>query len=265
MALTYPMIDPVALELGPVVIRWYGLAYVAGILFAWGYCKALIRKYQIAMQAKDFDDFVPWMTLGVVAGGRLGQVLFYDTAYYLANPFEIIAIWHPGMSFHGGILGVVTATVIFCRKRGIPILHMLDLLACAAPIGLFLGRIANFINAELVGRVSDVPWAMVFPGAGPFPRHPSQLYEAVLEGLLLFILTNMAMRRATWRHIPGRVMGLFIAGYGIARIIGEVFREPDHHIGFLMGGTTWGQWLSVPMVILGLYFIFRSHKTDVTR
>jgi phosphatidylglycerol---prolipoprotein diacylglyceryl transferase len=209
------------------------------------------------------DDFLTWATVGVVLGGRLGMVLFYQFDYYMANPAKIIAVWEGGMSFHGGFLGVVIAAIIFTRKRGINPLRFGDLLGCAAPIGLFFGRVANFINGELWGRAADVPWAMIFPTGGPFPRHPSQLYEAALEGLVLFAVLFAMSRSESVRRRPGLLMGTFIAGYGIARSIAEMFREPDTYIGFLAFGTTWGQWLSLPMIATGIYFIIRARRRGV--
>jgi len=227
----------------------------------------LARRSSTAIRPQDIDDFVVWATLGVVLGGRLGYVLFYSSGYYAENPLAILEIWKGGMSFHGGLIGVIVATLLFVRRRGIRFLPFADLVACAAPIGLFLGRIANFFNGELYGRVSDVAWAIVFPRGGPEPRHPSQLYEAGLEGLVLFVLLYGLWRINGIRQRPGTLVGTFFAGYGLARTTVELFREPDTHIGFLLGGTTTGQWLSVPMVVLGLSLIVwsksRAEPTDL--
>ncbi len=261
-ALPFPNIDPVIFEVGFFAVRWYSLAYIAGLVLGWFYIKRLAVRDPAVCDPLAVDDFLVWATFGVIIGGRAGMVLFYQFDYYMANPAKIIAVWEGGMSFHGGFLGVVVAAYIFARKRGINPLRFGDLLGCAAPIGLFFGRIANFINSELWGRTADVPWAVIFPTGGPNPRHPSQLYEAALEGALLFVILFILFRRETVRRRPGLLMGVFIAGYGVARIIGELFREPDTYIGFLAFGTTWGQWLSLPMIAVGLFFIIRARGRD---
>ena len=260
MALQYPSFDPIAVEIGPVVIRWYALAYVASLLLGWQLMRLLARRGITRMRQVDVDDFLIWATIGVVLGGRLGYVLFYNPGYYLENPLDALATWRGGMSFHGGLLGVIVATVWFARRRKLSLFDVADPLAVTVPIGLFLGRISNFINGELYGRVSDVPWAMVFPFGGAEPRHPSQLYQAGLEGLVLFVVlmwlalgTDAAKRR-------GLLSGVFLTGYAIARIIAELFREPDAHIGFLAGGATMGQLLSVPMLIAGLWLMARARR-----
>jgi phosphatidylglycerol:prolipoprotein diacylglycerol transferase len=207
----------------------------------------------------DVDDVIAWCAVGIVIGGRMGYVLFYGLAYFVANPLEIFALWRGGMSFHGGFLGTVIALLWFARARGIPMLSMLDIAAVVTPIGLLLGRIANFINGELWGRPTDLPWAVVFPHAGPEPRHPSQLYEAAMEGVLLFAILLFAVRAGALKR-PGLVGGLFVAGYGLTRIAGEAFREPDAHIGFLTGGLTMGMLLSIPMVIAGALAIWRARR-----
>ncbi|MDF2095031.1 prolipoprotein diacylglyceryl transferase [Aquibaculum arenosum] len=258
-ALTFPQFDPVAIELGPLAIRWYALAYVVGLVTAWLYCRKLTDSTPARISRQDFDDFLLWATLGVVLGGRLGYVLFYNFDYYAAHPIEALYVWQGGMAFHGGFLGVVVAIVLFARSRGIPLLALSDIVACAAPIGLFLGRIANFINGELYGRVTDVPWGVIFPYAGSEPRHPSQLYQAGLEGLLLFLLLLAAVLLGAQRRF-GLLSGMFLIGYGTARIIGEFFREPDAHIGFLLAGTTMGQWLSVPMVLAGVALLIYARR-----
>jgi phosphatidylglycerol:prolipoprotein diacylglycerol transferase len=212
----------------------------------------------------DYDDFVLWVTLGIILGGRLGYVLFYNPAYFAAHPIEIVQLWNGGMSFHGGFLGCVMAVVLFARHRGIPILSLGDVTCAVAPIGLFLGRIANFINGELWGRPSDVPWAMVFPGAGPMPRHPSQLYEAALEGLVLFGVLALLMRAGALRR-PGTITGAFALGYGIARAFCELFREPDAQLGFLWGGLTMGMLLSLPLMLVGIALIVAANRAEPTR
>lgn len=256
----FPNIDPVLISFGPFAIRWYALAYVGGLLIGWRLMRRLALRPPVAATAEGVDDFLMWATVGVVLGGRLGYVLFYNAAYYLENPLAVFAVWRGGMSFHGGLLGVLVALVVFCRRRKIPLLAFSDRLACVAPIGLFLGRIANFINGELFGRVADVPWAVVFPRGGPNPRHPSQLYEALGEGVLLFVVLMWLAGDERLRRSPGLLTGAFLAGYGAVRMIGELFREPDAHIGFLGFGTTMGQWLSVPLVIGGLYLIHRARR-----
>ncbi len=251
----FPTIDPVIVEIGPLAIRWYALAYIAGLLIGWRYMRVLARRPPEVADARTVDDFLLWAILGVVLGGRVGYILFYNLPYYLDRPLAIFEVWRGGMSFHGGLLGVVVATVLYARRRGVGVLAFGDLVACAAPIGLFLGRLANFINRELVGRPSDVPWAMVIPGAGPQPRHPSQLYEAALEGIVLFVLLYLLWRREAVRRRRGALIGAFLIGYAAFRSVGEIFRQPDAHIGFLSGGTTMGQWLSLPMAVVGLLLI----------
>lgn len=257
-AIPFPVIDPVLIEIGPFAIRWYALAYIAGIMLAWRYILVLMRRAPSGAGRKDIDDFVAWATLGVVLGGRLGYVLFYQFDYYLANPQQILFVWQGGMSFHGGVLGVVVALVVFARRRGLGLMALSDLVACATPIGLFFGRLANFINAELWGRTSDVPWAMVFPRGGPVPRHPSQIYEAALEGVVLFFVLLALWRVARLRDRHGFLTGAFLCGYGVARMIGELFREPDAHLGFLWSGVTMGQILSLPMIAVGLWLMARA-------
>lgn len=253
-ALPFPAIDPIAIEIGPFAVRWYGLAYIAGLLLAWRYARWLAKKPPKAVPPIAFDDFLMWATLGIVLGGRLGYVAFYNPAYFLANPLEIFFIWQGGMSFHGGILGTLVAGILFTRKRGIPFFAFGDIVACAAPIGLFLGRLANFINGELFGRPSDVPWAMVFPNGGPEPRHPSQLYEATLEGLVVFLILFLLVRANALQR-RGLLTGVFLIGYAAARLIVELFRQPDAHLGFLFAGSTMGQLLSLPMLLIGLSLV----------
>jgi len=261
--MNFPDIDPVIFSIGPIVLRWYALAYMLGLIFAWNYMKVLIKPTPYQIKPLDIDDFIFWATIGVIVGGRLGYVLFYKPDYYLSNPSEILAVWQGGMSFHGGFIGVITAAYLFSRKRQLSVLHLADVIACASPIGLFFGRIANFINAELIGRPTDVSWGVIFPTGGPVPRHPSQLYEAVLEGLLLFVVLFILSRSPLIRERSGFLTGAFFAGYGVARIAAEFFRQPDVHLGFLSFGTTMGQWLSLPMVAIGLFLIYRSTPTPV--
>lgn len=257
--LPFPRIDPVLVSIGPFAIRWYALAYIVGILLGWLYARALIRSARpwggrAPLDVLDFDDFVVWVTVGIILGGRVGYVLFYNFEHFLADPLEIVKLWKGGMSFHGGFLGCVAAVVLFARSRGLSILTIGDLTCAVAPIGIFLGRLANFINGELWGRPADVPWAMVFPGAGPWPRHPSQLYEAGLEGLLLLAILAVAVRAGALKR-PGLVIGLFACLYAVARSFCEFFREPDPQLGFLWGGLTMGMVLSVPLFLAGLGFV----------
>jgi phosphatidylglycerol---prolipoprotein diacylglyceryl transferase len=264
-ALAYPNIDPVAVAAGPLVIRWYALAYVVGILIGWWAMTRLARRpgpSGAALMAKGaVDDFVVWATLGIILGGRIGYVLFYQPLHYLDHPLEALELWHGGMSFHGGLIGVVTAVWLFARRQGIGFLALGDLVTTVAPIGLFFGRLANFVNGELYGRPSDVPWAMVFPrDPSQLPRHPSQLYEATLEGLVLFgVLIWLVTARDAYRR-PGLAAGTFLTGYGIARTVGELFRQPDVQLGFLIGGATMGQLLSLPVLACGLYLIWRAQR-----
>jgi len=253
-AIPFPAIDPVAVAIGPFVVRWYALAYIVGLLLGWRYCLVLADRPPRLVERRDIDDFLVWATLGVVLGGRIGYVLFYQPGYYLQHPIEALYLWHGGMSFHGGALGVTLAILLFTRARRLPVLAFSDVIAEAIPIGLFFGRIANFINGELFGRETDIPWAMVFPNGGPVPRHPSQLYEAVCEGLLLFLLLLLAEHRGARRR-PGIVTGLFLIGYAVARMSGELFRQPDAQLGFLVFGTTMGQLLSIPVLIAGIVLI----------
>jgi phosphatidylglycerol:prolipoprotein diacylglycerol transferase len=251
-AIAFPAFDPVAISLGPLAIRWYALAYIAGLVLGWRWCLHLADRPPRLVKRQDIDDFLFWATLGVVLGGRLGYVLFYKPSEYFAHPSEIVAVWHGGMSFHGGALGVIIAMVLFCWKRGINLLAFGDIIVCAVPIGLFFGRIANFVNGELWGRVTDVPWGVVFPHGGPLPRHPSQLYEATLEGIVLFLLLNSLERFTGLRQRPGALAGVFLMGYAVVRMIAEFFREPDAFLGYLAFGATMGQLLSIPLLLAGL-------------
>jgi len=259
-ALVFPAIDPVAVELGPIAIRWYALAYVAGILLAWRYMIVLAKRPPRRVTVRDIEDFVVWATLGVILGGRLGYVLFYKPGYFLEHPGEIVAMWQGGMSFHGGLCGVVVASLAFAYARKINWLALGDLIAAAVPIGLFLGRLANFVNGELYGRTTTAAWGMVFPGAGALPRHPSQIYESLLEGLILFIILSLLIYRGCALERPGLISGAFMTGYAIARSFVEFFREPDAHLGFLTIGATMGQILSIPLLVAGLYLIYNARR-----
>ena len=261
----FPAFDPVAIEIGPLVVRWYALAFIAGLLAGWGYMVALLRRPPDTMTAQQVGDFFSWAIIGVIAGGRLGFVGFYQPEHFLANPAQILAVWNGGMSFHGGLLGVMAAIILYARKYDIRILSLADLVAAAAPIGLFLGRLANFINGELFGRATDVPWAVVFPDGGDVGRHPSQLYEAGLEGLLLFLVLFALARYAGARYRPGLLTGVFLLGYGAARTFVEFFRQPDTYVGdggFLLWGSTIGQWLSIPIAVAGLALIVYAVNDD---
>jgi len=271
-ALTFPAIDPVIVQVGPLAIHWYGLAYVAGILLAWWFAKHVVAtpRYWAAKTDTDetnpspirpieLDDFLTWAVVGVIAGGRVGYVLFYNLSFYLSNPLQIFAVWDGGMSFHGGALGTILAMVLFARSSGFSPYSLLDVIAAASCFGLFFGRIANFINSELWGRTTDVPWAFVFPNGGPLPRHPSQLYEALLEGLVLFVVLFVFISVFRKLRAPGFVGGAWVFGYGLSRIIVEFFREPDAHIGYLAGGwLTMGMLLSVPMLVIGAWGMWSS-------
>ena len=264
--IAYPAIDPVLLQIGPFAIRWYALSYITGLLLGWRYMLHLSRQTAgrpagLAISAPVIDDFLLWVTLGVALGGRLGYVLFYKPGFYLSEPLQILYVWTGGMSFHGGLLGVLLAMLLFCRQRKIRFFAMADILACTVPIGLFLGRLANFINSELWGRPTDIPWAMVFPNGGLLPRHPSQLYEAGMEGILLFLLLWLVRRTVPASRSMGFLSGTFLIGYGCARIVAEFFREPDDFLGFLFAGATMGQLLSLPMVLFGVWLIWRANLT----
>ena len=269
LVIPYPAFDPVLIHIGPFAIRWYALSYILGILLGWAYARMLIRSKRLwggntsknlaPMTIVDFDDFVLWVTLGIILGGRAGYVLFYNLPHFIAHPLEIFQLWQGGMSFHGGFTGCVLAVLLFARSRGISILSLGDITCAVGPIGLFLGRLANFINGELWGRATDVPWAMVFPTGGPIPRHPSQLYEATLEGLVLLIILAVMIRAGALKR-PGLITGSFAVLYAIARSTCEFFREPDAQLGFLWGGATMGQLLSIPLLLAGLAFIAYALK-----
>lgn len=250
------------LVLGPLVLRWYALAYMGGLVIGWRWARRLAQRPTVVATPVQVDDFLTWATAGVVLGGRLGYVLFYQPSKYLADPLEAFAVWHGGMSFHGGMLGVAIATIIFCRRQKIALWAFADRLAVVAPVGLGLGRIANFMNGELWGRVAPpgLPWGVVFPGAGDLARHPSQLYQAGLEGLALGLVVLVLSRREAVLARPGLLTGVFLAGYAVARMVGEMFREPDPYLGFLMAGTTMGQLLSLPMLALGVWLVLRARR-----
>ena len=257
--LLFPNLDPVVIQIGPLAIRWYALAYIAGIVLSWRLMRRLVALPPVIATQTNVDDFVSWATLGIVFGGRLGYCLFYQPSVYLADPLGILRVWTGGMSFHGGMLGVSIAVLWFCRLNKIPILGFADRLAVCAPIGLCLGRLANFINGELWGREAPetLPWAMIFPNGGMVPRHPSQIYQAVLEGVVLFAVMFALSRSQAVRARLGMLTGVFLTGYALARIAGELFREPDAFLGFLAFGATMGQVLSIPMLLAGLWLMLR--------
>ncbi|MEZ5838909.1 MAG: prolipoprotein diacylglyceryl transferase [Hyphomicrobiales bacterium] len=261
LALPFPQIDPVLFEFGPLVIRWYALAYISGIVLGWLYARRLVGNAALwgpagpPLNAVALDDFVTWATLGIILGGRIGYVVVYDPVHFLQNPAEILAVWHGGMSFHGGLAGTALVTFLFARRHRIPGWSLLDLVTAVAPIGLLFGRIANFINGELWGRPSTASWAVAFPSGGDIPRHPSQLYEAALEGLVLFLVLQWLVHRRHAFARPGLVAGAFAIGYGVFRIFCEFFREPDIQIGYLAGGLTMGMALSIPLIALGLWAV----------
>jgi phosphatidylglycerol:prolipoprotein diacylglycerol transferase len=269
ISLAYPSIDPVLIAIGPLPVRWYALAYIAGLVLGWAYARALVKQKAFwggaaPLDPLDIDDLLIYAAMGIILGGRLGYVLFYNVGFYLAHPAEIVAVWKGGMSFHGGLAGTALAIYVLATRKRISVLSLADVCAAAVPIGLFLGRIANFIKPELWGRPADLPWAMVFPGVGPLPRHPSQLYEAGLEGFVLFLVLYIAVHLGALRR-PGLVAGVFAAGYGIARIACEFFREPDPQLGFLFGGATMGMLLSLPLIATGIVFIVRACRRPAGR
>lgn len=266
-AIPFPVIDPVAISVGPVDIRWYGLSYLAAFVVVWYFLRKAARSEKFSLfTVQQADDIVFYTAIGVVLGGRLGYVFFYKPFEFLSNPLHIFAVWEGGMSFHGGFIGALLGTYFFCRKNKASFLSIMDLGIVYAPIGLFFGRIANFINGELYGRASDVPWAMIFPHGGPNPRHPSQLYEAFLEGLVLFIILYCLWHFTRLRERKGAILGAFCIGYASFRFIVEFFREPDEHLGFIFQFLTMGQILCLPLLFIGLFFLFRpfAKKHNVT-
>lgn len=261
----FPDINPVVFQWGWFAVRWYSLAYIFGILGAWWMARKMSEKSHSTFTVLKIDDFLIWATVGIILGGRLGYCLFYNLHYYLEFPWQILQVWQGGMSFHGGLLGVIIATLLFAKKKQISLLSMGDIVTCVAPIGLFLGRLANFANGELYGRVThSVPWAMIFPNAGSEPRHPSQLYEAGLEGLFLFLILNLLWWFApTIRNRRGLITGLFFILYGVGRFFLEYTREPDAHLGLVWHNFSMGQVLCLPMILLGIFFILCSKKNTV--
>ena len=257
--LTYPKINPVAINLGPLAIRWYSLAYIAGILGGWWYAGKMNTRAKF-MDRAQYDAVLSWIVGGIIVGGRLGYVLFYKPGYYIDHPLQIFFLWQGGMSFHGGMTGTIIAIYIFCRRNSLQFFRVMDVAACVSPIGLFFGRLANFVNGELYGRVTNSPIAMIFPNSDGQPRYPSQLIEASLEGILFFIILSSLFWIGNKWQKPGFLSGIFLICYASFRIISECFREPDVQLGYLFGGLTMGQILSTPMILLGLYLVYKANK-----
>ena len=250
-------LDPIFIDFGLIAIRWYSLAYIFGILFGWWFGKKIIshilKNNSLKFNLSDFDDLISYLIISTVIGGRVGYIIFYNFEYYISNPLEIIKIWEGGMSFHGALLGIIIGTYLFSKKRGITTLFMLDVVACVSPIGIFLGRIANFINSELVGKATNISWSVIFPLVDTLPRHPSQLYEAILEGVTLFLILNIMIFKKKYK--VGSSSCLFLIYYGIFRILSEIFREPDAQIGYLIGFLSMGTILSFLMILSGLIIL----------
>ena len=260
MYFDFPDISPVIFSIGPFALRWYAMAYLVGIVTAWILTKRNIRKYNLGITTEQLDDLVFYTTLGIILGGRLGYVICYGDGYFWQHPAEILAVWHGGMSFHGGIAGVIIAIYCFAKKYKFPYLKITDLVALYVPIGIFLGRLANFVNGELWGRITTVPWAVKFPDGGYLPRHPSQLYEALTEGILMFIILNLLWRKKFVRNQYRHYFRCFFSYLRFVTHINGIFREPDRQIGYIAGSVTMGQILSLPFLILGLFILHRSLK-----
>ena len=260
--------DPVFIDLGIFQIKWYSLSYILGILLGWVYAKKIIEitsknKYETeSVKKTSFDDLIIFIVLGIIIGGRLGYVIFYNSEYYFQNIDEIFKIWQGGMSFHGGLIGVIVSVLIFSKKSKTNFFKFTDIICCVAPIGIFLGRISNFINAELYGKISTLPWAVIFPNVDNIPRHPSQIYEAIMEGIILFILINYLALKKSLLYKNGLISGLFLISYSIARIFSEAFREPDVHLGYFFGYFSMGTLLSFLTLIAGLFIISTVKKSE---
>ena len=257
-------LDPVLLDFGFIIIRWYSLAYVFGIILGWWFGKKIIKHIlknnEIKFELSEFDDLVTNLIISIIIGGRLGYVVFYNPGYYMSNPLDIIKVWEGGMSFHGALIGIVIGTYIFSIKRNVLTFFLLDIIACVAPIGIFFGRIANFINGELVGKVSNFSWSVIFPNIDLLPRHPSQLYEAFLEGIILFVIMNILIFRNQYK--VGTCSYLFLILYGIFRIFSEIFREPDKHLGYLFNLFSMGSILSFFMILAGITIMIYYKKNE---
>lgn len=261
----YPEISPVIFSVGPLAVRWYSMAYLGGILLGWWLTSARNKKYQLGLSSGNIEDLAFYFTLGVILGGRFGYVLFYGSNIFWKNPLEIFAIWHGGMSFHGGIIGVIIALYFAARNIKQPYLKITDIVSPLVPIGIFLGRLANFVNDELWGRITDAPWAIRFPRGGYEPRHPSQLYEAFCEGIILFIILNLMWRSKWCRERTGLISSAFLLGYASFRALLEQFRQPDAQIGFLWGGITMGQLLSAPLIFIGIYLLWQALRKPMSK
>jgi len=258
-------LEPVLLDFGIIVIRWYSLAYIFGIVFGWWFGKKIIRHIlkntNLNFKLNDFDDLISYLIISIIAGGRIGYVIFYNFEYYISNPLEIFKVWEGGMSFHGALIGIIIGTYLFSKKRGVPTFFMLDIIACVAPIGIFFGRIANFINAELIGKVTNVSWSVIFPLVDTLPRHPSQLYEAMLEGIILFLILNILIFKKNYKI--GTSSCLFLIFYGIFRVISEIFREPDTQVGYLLDLFSMGTILSFFMIVSGFVILRILKKNEI--
>ena len=258
--IAFPDISPIILSIGPLAIRWYSMAYLIGILLGWYLLNRNVARNHLGLSKAQVEDFIFYLTLGIIIGGRLGYALFYGGRIMWQEPWHLLEIWKGGMSFHGGVTGVIAAVWLFARKIKYPFLQLTDLVVLYAPIGIFLGRLANFVNDELWGRVTDVAWAVRFPSGGYLPRHPSQLYEAFFEGMVMFVVLNSLWRFQAVRTRRGTVSALFILLYGIFRISMEQFREPDKQLGFFWNSFTMGQILSTPLILIGLIVLYRNFK-----
>ncbi len=257
-------LDPVLIDFGFIEIRWYSIAYIFGILIGWWFGKKIInhilKKTSLKFKLEDFDDLISYLIISIILGGRIGYVIFYNLKYYIFNPLEIVKVWEGGMSFHGALLGIIIGTYFFSKKKGVSLFFLLDVIASVAPIGIFLGRVANFINSELVGKVTNTSWSVIFPLVDSFPRHPSQLYEAILEGIVLFIILNFLIFKKKYK--VGKNSCFFLIYYGIFRIISEIFREPDAHIGYILGSVSMGTILSSIMIFSGFMILFIFKKKN---
>ncbi len=260
--------DPVLVDLGIFQIRWYSIAYILGIIIGWIYAKKIIRKTEksgynfVPVKKSDFDDLIIYLVIGIILGGRLGYVIFYNFEHYSQNALEIFKIWQGGMSFHGGLIGIIISIFIFSKNKNTSFFKLSDIVACVSPIGLFFGRIANFINGELYGKISDLPWSVIFPNAGNVARHPSQIYEAILEGAILFLLINFLALRKLLIIKSGYISAFFLIAYSIMRIFAENFREPDQHIGYLFNYFSMGTILSFLTLLSGFLIIFFIKKNE---